>query len=79
MLADYEAGLERVKQDQQFKTDTGPWVGCPGSSAKCFSIATGDANGIGLQAYGTQSLTITMEIFLGSGQFYGGSGPFEAV
>ena len=29
MLVDYEAGLERVKQEQQFKTDTGPWVGCP--------------------------------------------------
>jgi len=26
MLAEYEAGLERVKQEQQFTTDTELWV-----------------------------------------------------
>ena len=26
MLAEYEAGLEQVKQEQQFATDTGLWV-----------------------------------------------------
>ena len=26
MLAEYEAGLEQVKQEQQFTTDTGLWV-----------------------------------------------------
>ena len=26
MLTEYEAGLERVKQEQQFTTDTGLWV-----------------------------------------------------
>ena len=33
MLADYEAGLERVKREQQFTTDTGPWVDALRTSA----------------------------------------------
>ena len=33
MLANYEAGLERVKQEQQFTTDTGPWVDALRTSA----------------------------------------------
>ena len=33
MLGDYEAGLERVKQEQQFTTDTGPWVDALRTSA----------------------------------------------
>jgi putative PIN family toxin of toxin-antitoxin system len=33
MLADYEAGLERVKQEQQFTTDTGPWMDALRASA----------------------------------------------
>jgi predicted nucleic acid-binding protein len=33
MLAEYEAGLEQVKQEQQFTTDTGVWVDALGMSA----------------------------------------------
>ncbi len=33
MLAEYEAGLERVKQEQQFTTDTGLWVDALRTSA----------------------------------------------
>lgn len=33
MLAEYEAGLECVKEEQQFTTDTGPWVDALGTSA----------------------------------------------
>jgi predicted nucleic acid-binding protein len=33
MMADYEAGLERVKQEQQFTTDTGPWMDALRASA----------------------------------------------
>ena len=33
ILAEYEAGLERVKQEQQFTTDTGLWVDALRTSA----------------------------------------------
>jgi predicted nucleic acid-binding protein len=33
MLAEYEAGLERVKQERQFTTDTGLWVDALRTSA----------------------------------------------
>lgn len=33
MLAEYEAGLEQVKQEQQFTTDTGLWVDALRTSA----------------------------------------------
>jgi putative PIN family toxin of toxin-antitoxin system len=33
ILAEYEAGLERVKQEQQFTTDTGMWVDALRTSA----------------------------------------------
>ena len=33
MLAEYEAGLERVKQKHQFTTDTGLWLDALGTSA----------------------------------------------